>query len=358
MAVHVKKAATKKARPIAATETTAAPDPADPTIVAFKGFNASFACIPPTGEVFQYEVGKTYRHEGDVVACETGFHACEHPLNVFRYYPPATSRFAIVELGGKTAREDGGDTKIAAAEITIKAELRLPELIAHAIRYVLDRVKWVDGSFTAGKGEAVKSIDDGGAATASGWQGAATASGWQGAATASGIEGAATASGTRGAATASGDQGAATASGDHGAATASGERGAATASGDQGAATASGWQGAATASGDQGAATASGAGGAATASGDQGAATASGDHGAATASGTRGAATASGAGGAATASGWQGKARGAKGCAIFLVERSGYDGRIAHVFAGIAGSDGIKPDTFYRLVDGKPVEIE
>ncbi|RWQ56510.1 MAG: hypothetical protein EOS82_03165 [Mesorhizobium sp.] len=281
-----------------------------PPIIAYKGFNQDFACTPD-GKLFQYEVGKSYQHDGDVVACGSGFHACEHPLNVFTYYPPATSRYAVVELGGKTAREKGGDTKIAAAEITIRAELQLPELVAAAIRYVFDRAKWISGPFASGNGEGAKETKDGGAATASG------------------IEGAATASGTRGAATASGTRGAATASGYQGAATASGWRGAATTSGYQGAATASGWRGAATASGDQGAATASG------------------DQGAATASGTRG---------AATASGYEGKARGKDGCALFLVERS-TNGEILNAWAGIVGRDGIKADTFYRIADGKPVEV-
>ena len=82
---------------------------------------------------------------------------------------------------------------------------------------------------------------------------------------------------------------------------------------------------------------------------------ASGRYGAATASGWYGAATASGRYGAATASGFNGKAQASEGSAIFLCERD-ENGEIAHVFAGIAGRDGIKPDTFYTLRDGKPVE--
>lgn len=58
----------------------------------------------------------------------------------------------------------------------------------------------------------------------------------------------------------------------------------------------------------------------------------------------------------ATASGEGGKARGAEGCAIFLVER-GDDGRILHAWAGIAGRDGIRPMIWYRLEDGRPVEV-
>ena len=97
----------------------------------------------------------------------------------------------------------------------------------------------------------------------------------------------------------------------------------------------------------------------ATASGTQGAATASGTQGAATASGYQGAATASGYQGAATASGYYGKARGINGCAIFLVYRDPNTGDIKHAWAGIAGRDDIKPDTFYTLGEnGKPVEAK
>ena len=296
-----------RAKKAAEPTTEAAPA----VITAYKGFNQNFACTPE-GKLFQYEIGKSYKHEGEVIRCGNGgFHACEHPLNVFSYYPPATSRYAVVELSGQIAREKGGDTKIAAAQITIKAEIRLPELIAAAIKYVTDRVKWIDGAIATNASEGVKSAKDGGAATASGTRGAATASGTCGAATASGDRGAATASGTRGAATASG------------------------------------WWGAATASGTRGAATASGY---------QGAATASGDRGAATASGDRGAATASGEQGIAMASGPNGKARGTNGCDLVLREFDG-NGRVIARWIGTVGVDGIKPDQFYRLVDGKPIEV-
>jgi hypothetical protein len=316
----------KPKKAAAAVETSTA-------IRAIKGFDKDLKC-----RGFQFATGETYAHEGDVKACRAGFHAISgHPLEVFSYYPPAGSRFAIVELSGRTDTELGGDSKVAAEIIKIGNEIGLADLAEEAVKWVFDRAKWSEGPVATGDNEG---------ATASGDQGAATASGYQGAATASGDQGAATASGTRGAATASGDQGAATASG---------TRGAATASGYQGAATASGYQGAATASGTQGAATASGYQGAATASGDQGAATASGYQGAATASGTRG---------AATASGFNGKARGAVGSALFLVRRhecwgEKNHGEITHVWAGVVGRDGIEPDTFYTLDEvGHPVKAE
>lgn len=48
-------------------------------IQAFKGFKQDLTCRD-----FQYEIGKTYEHQGDVEACSSGFHACEHPLEPMR----------------------------------------------------------------------------------------------------------------------------------------------------------------------------------------------------------------------------------------------------------------------------------
>ena len=105
----------------------------------------------------------------------------------------------------------------------------------------------------------------------------------------------------------------------------------------------------------QGAASATGTRGAASATGDQGAASATGDQGAASATGYRGAASATGDQGVAFAAGFGGYAKAAASGAIFLVERdAGYN--IVAVFASKVGQNGIKPDTYYRLDGGKPVE--
>ena len=57
------------------------------------------------------------------------------------------------------------------------------------------------------------------------------------------------------------------------------------------------------------------------------------------------------------ASGYEGKVMGKEGDALFLVERDTNNNNIVAVWAGIAGREGIKADTFYMLKGGRPVEV-
>ena len=100
---------------------------------AYKGFTQALQC-----RGFQFESGKEYIAER-VKCCEAGFHACEHPLDVFQYYSPADSRFCEVELGGELDQESQDDTKVAATRIRIGAELSLHSMIDAAIKFTFDR---------------------------------------------------------------------------------------------------------------------------------------------------------------------------------------------------------------------------
>ena len=282
---------------------------------AYKGFDKDLKCRD-----FQYEIGKTYTHNGDVEPCESGFHACEYPLDVFNYYPPSKSRFAEVEASGKIVPQ--GD-KICCEKIKVKTELTLGALIQAAVNFTFERAKWTKDSQTKKE---------------------------KGAASATGLRGAASATGLRGAASATGYCGA-------GAASATGLRGAASATGLRGAASATGYCGAASATGLRGAASATGFRGAASATGDCGAASATGDFGAASATGYCGAASATGEESIACGLGYNCKAKGAKGCWLVLAERNLY-GEILSVKAEKVDGEKIKENTYYQLVNGEFVEAE
>lgn len=83
---------------------------------AFKGFNKDLTC-----RGYQYEEGKEF-HTERAECCDTGFHACEYPLDCFGYYDPAHSVFHEVELSGEMDKSRD-DTKVCATDIKIGARL-------------------------------------------------------------------------------------------------------------------------------------------------------------------------------------------------------------------------------------------
>ena len=126
-------------------------------------------------------------------------------------------------------------------------------------------------------------------------------------------------------------------------------------------ATNTGNRSAATNTGDQSAATNTGYQSAATNTGDRSAATNTGDQSAATNTGDQSAAIVDGKDSIAIVTGKDSKAKGVLGCWIVLTERGNWDGEtypILSVQAFKVDGKSIKEDTFYKLVDGKPKEVE
>ncbi|HDC2633597.1 TPA: hypothetical protein O7120_003305 [Salmonella enterica] len=287
-------------------------------IVTFKGFNKDLKCRD-----FQFEIGKTFHHDGKVEACSSGFHACECPFDVFSYYSPADSRFAETISFGITDREEYGDTKIASASITIKAELTLPQFIQRGIEWIWSKIdKSLEQQIMCGSCSA------------------------------------ATNTGSCSAATNTGSCSAATNTGNRSAATNTGNRSAATNTGDRSAATNTGNRSAATNTGNRSAATNTGSCSAATNTGDWSAATNTGDWSAATNTGDWSAAEVSGSQSVAAAFGIEGKARASEGGAIVLCYRD-EDGELIHISASKVGENGIMPNTWYQLnEDGEFVACE
>jgi len=314
-------------------------------ITAYKGFNDDWTC-----RGHQYEVGLTYETDGPVEQCRSGFHACETAIDVLGYYGPAESRFAEVLLEGKFDRDDSSDSKIAAAKITVVAELSLPDFIDRAVKQIVAMAK--------------------GTKKESGYQSAATNTGDQSAATNTGDQSAATNTGDRSAATNTGYQSAATNTGDRSAATNTGYRSAATNTGYRSAATNTGYRSAATNTGDRSAATNTGDRSAATNTGYRSAATNTGYRSAATNTGYRSAATNTGDRSAASVGGKastavstdeDGKVMAEReGCSLFANEMvwSGSEYEIKSNACGITGRDGIEPGVWYRAKGGRLVEAD
>ena len=239
----------------------------------YKGFDKDLKCRD-----FQYGIGKEYEEERAEI-CDTGFHACENPLDVFGYYAPADSRYCEVDLDANDQKSD--DSKRVGKKISIKAEIGIAGIIKAGVEYIKDQVNWDDDKKSN--------------------------------------------TGNCSAATNTGDWSAATNTGDCSAATNTGN-----------------WS-------------------AATNTGSCSAATNTGDWSAATNTGSRSAATVEGKESVAMAIGCNSKAKGSIGCFIVLAEWKKFEDETYHIVdvksAKVDGAK-IKPDTFYKLVNGEFIEEE
>ena len=315
------------------------------SIKAYKGFNKDMTC-----RGFKYEEGKSYKEEV-AKCCNSGFHACENPIDVFNYYDPAHSIYREVELNGDTDKDpDDDDSNICAAEIKIGATIDLPGMIKASIDFVMNRVKRErsidkDNSIVSLKSDnsCVKNSGYSSVASNSGYRSVATNSGDSSVASNSGYSSVASNSGYRSVATNSGYRSVATNSGDSSVATNSGYRSVATNSGDSSVATNSG---------DSSVATNSGYSSVASNSGYRSVATNSGDS--SVASTTDGNSI-------AVAWGQDGKAKGVKGSYLVLSEWEYIgNGKYNQLGAEMVRVDGkeVKEDTYYMLKKGKVSEVE
>ena len=286
---------------------------------AFKGFNKDLTC-----RGYQYEEGKEF-HTERAECCDTGFHACEYPLDCFGYYDPAHSVYHEVELSGEMDKS-GDNTKVCATDIKIGARLSIAGLVKMAIDFTMSKVNKEAGSDER--------------------------------------HGFASATGDYGASSATGYKGASSATGDYGASSATGYKGASSATGDYGASSATGYKGASSATGNCGASSATG---------DYGASSATGDYGASSATGYKGASSVSDPTGVAVAWGHEARAKGCKGAHLILsdwkyVGARYSDGDYMYPYdkesweltgANMVVVDGekIKEDTYYRCIEGEIVEV-
>ena len=120
---------------------------------AYKGFNKDMTC-----RGFQYEEGKEYTTD-KAELCKSGFHACENPLDCFRYYPPTTSEYHEVEIEDVTDERDSEGTKICGKKIKIGAKLSVAKLCELHFEFVKSHTtnseKGGDNSSLSSRGTAI-----------------------------------------------------------------------------------------------------------------------------------------------------------------------------------------------------------
>ena len=103
------------------------------TVIGYKGFDKDWKC-----RGFQYEVGKEYETD-EAKLCKKGFHFCENPHDVFNYYAPGESRFAVVETQDVTDEKEENDSKRVCKKIRIKAEISVSQLCKMAVSVFFER---------------------------------------------------------------------------------------------------------------------------------------------------------------------------------------------------------------------------
>lgn len=86
----------------------------------YKATNPNMTCRD-----YQFELGKTYSIEGELLFCHNGFHFCTRHMDVYNYYSPKDSRIFEVEASGKIESESD---KNCCETITFIRELSRQEI--------------------------------------------------------------------------------------------------------------------------------------------------------------------------------------------------------------------------------------
>ena len=307
-------------------------------IKTYKGTDKDMKC-----REFQFEQGVEYEAEGEIKACKNGFHGCETPLDVLKYYEPGKgSRYFEAEQDGDISR-DSDDSKIASRKIKVGAEIGIPGLVKAQIEYVTERTT----KNTKGHSKAARSANSatgyGSANSATGYRSANSATGYGSANSATGYRSANSVTGDRSANSVTGDRSANSATGDWSANSATGYRSANSATGDRSANSATGDWSANSATGYRSANSATGYGSANLSTGIECSNDGAGER------------------NISVAWGRDSKCKGAAGCFLVLSEWGEWDGE-KYPFCGavMVEVDGetIKADTWYQLIDGQVREVE
>lgn len=338
----------------------------------YKGFDKNLQCRD-----FQYEIGKSYT-EIFAEICLRGFHACEFPLNVFKYYQPSSSRFCEVELSAN--HQKAGDTKRVGRHIEIKKEIGILELVNESIEYIKNNMSFDDSyiistehpdvsintfchSTSVNSGDKGTAINTGfmSMTTNTGERSAATNTGSMSAAISKGKMSVAINTGGYSVATNQGYMSAAINTGDGSAAANTGDMSTSTNTGSRSAATNMGYKSISANTGNRSIAINAGNCSVAANTGEKSLTKNTGNYSAAINLGDTSVASVEGKESVAIAIGYKGKAKGGLGCFLVLADwRLGADRlyHIADVKSVKVDGVNIKADTFYTLENNEFVEVE
>ena len=321
-------------------------------IKGYKGFEQGLIC---RGK--QYKVGEVFT-ESEAVPCESGIHFCKNPLDVLTFYPPVSSigigipnEYAEVEALEEPVTDDG--TKFCTTKLKVVRKLNLDELIQAGIDYALEHnqnVKKAAGicSIASNTGDYSTASTTGGYSTASttgDYNNASTTGDYNNAST-TGDYSTASTTGYRGIASNTGERSTASSTGYLSIASNTGSCSIASTTGDCSIASTTGDCSIASTTGVQSIASTIGYRSSTSNTGYRGIASNTGERSTASVSGKRS---------IAVNTGYKGKVKGALGCWITSAEWE--RGEIVDIQTRYVDGKKIKADTWYRLENGKFVEV-
>ena len=104
----------------------------------YKGTDKEMKCYGG----YQYEIGKQETDTGAIRCEDKGFHSCEVPFDVLRYFPLRDgNRYFTAEASGVIDRTNADDSKIASSELKIKAEIGIAGLVKAQIAYTKNKAE-------------------------------------------------------------------------------------------------------------------------------------------------------------------------------------------------------------------------
>ena len=91
---------------------------------------------------YQYEIDRKETASGAIRCGGKGFHSCEAPFDVLRYFPLRNgNRYFKAEAGGMIDRTNARDSKIASSELKIKTEIGIAGLVKAQIEFTKRKAK-------------------------------------------------------------------------------------------------------------------------------------------------------------------------------------------------------------------------